>query len=129
MGGRFAGAGFEKISASVQGELAGALDQFRRTEFASLRALRRKAASGSLPCRLLPELQAMRAMGVDVVRISPQSRHTLDIVNLFHNVMTQRTPVDMALQSLQALLLEKTCNGYWYGKPGLEHTSPESEHA
>jgi collagenase-like PrtC family protease len=78
---------------------------------------------------LLPELEAMRTMGVDVLRISPQSSHTIDIVKVFHDVLTHRTPVGVALQSLQALSLEKACNGYWYGKPGLEHTSPESEHA
>ncbi len=69
---------------------------------------------------LLPELAAMSELGVDVVRISPQSSHTLDIVKLFGEVLTQRMPVATALQSLQPLMLEKACNGYWYGKPGLE---------
>ena len=73
---------------------------------------------------LLPELQAMRSLGVDVVRISPQSKHTLAIVGLFHEVMTDKTTVDAASQALQGLMLEKACNGYWYGKPGLEQISP-----
>ena len=76
---------------------------------------------------LLPELQAMRSLGVDVVRISPQSKHTLAIVGLFHEVMTDKTTVDAASQALQGLMLEKACNGYWYGKPGLEQIS--SAHA
>ena len=69
---------------------------------------------------LLPELAAMQAMGVDVVRISPQSQHTGDIVTLFHEVLTQQTSADAALQTMTALMPDQGCNGYWYGKPGLE---------
>ena len=69
---------------------------------------------------LLPELAAMQAMGVDVVRISPQSQHTGDIVTLFHEVLTQQTSADAALQTMTPLMPDQACNGYWYGKPGLE---------
>ncbi len=72
---------------------------------------------------LLPELEAMRSMGVDVLRISPQSKHTADIVALFHGVLSHTLPVDAAQQALPSLLLEKACNGYWYGKPGLEQVA------
>ena len=69
---------------------------------------------------LLPELAAMQAMGVDVVRISPQSQHTGEIVTLFHEVLTQQTSADAALQAMTPLMPDQGCNGYWYGKPGLE---------
>ena len=69
---------------------------------------------------LLPELDTMRALGVDVVRISPQSQHTSDIVKLFHGVLAGKTPVEEAMQALAALMPDEACNGYWYGKPGLE---------
>ncbi len=75
---------------------------------------------------LLPELEVMRSMGVDVLRISPQSRHTADIVTLFHDVLTHTMPVHVAQHALQSLLLEKACNGYWYGKPGLEQVASAS---
>ena len=73
---------------------------------------------------LLPEVEALRALQVDVLRISPQSKHTLAIVDLFHGVMTGTTTVQAASQALPELMLEKSCNGYWYGKPGLEHIEP-----
>ena len=69
---------------------------------------------------LVHELGAMRELGVDVVRISPQAQSTADIVQLFHGVLTQKTPADEAMQAMAGLMPEQACNGYWYGKPGLE---------
>jgi len=69
---------------------------------------------------LLPELGAMQALGVDVVRISPQSEHTAEIISLFHNVLTQQTSAETAMQTMAGLMPDQACNGYWYGKPGLE---------
>jgi collagenase-like PrtC family protease len=78
---------------------------------------------------LLPELGAMQAMGVDVVRISPQSQHTVEIINLFHGVLTQQTTVEEAMQAMAGLMPDQACNGYWYGKPGLEQLLPQPAHA
>jgi collagenase-like PrtC family protease len=75
---------------------------------------------------LLPELPALRAMGVDVVRISPQSQHTLRIVDLFQDVIQGRADATTANAELLGLMPEKPCNGYWYGKPGLEQVSPQA---
>ena len=69
---------------------------------------------------LLGELERMRELGVDVVRLSPQSQHTEAIIALFHAVLTQQTSTAAALQSMPALMPGQGCNGYWYGKPGLE---------
>jgi collagenase-like PrtC family protease len=74
---------------------------------------------------LLPEVDAMRALGVDVLRISPQSQHTLRIVDLFHGVMHGKMPAPQADAELRTLMPEKSCNGYWYGKPGLEQVAAE----
>jgi collagenase-like PrtC family protease len=69
---------------------------------------------------LLPELAAMREIGVDVVRISPQAQHTVEIIDLFHGVMNAGSSADAAMQAMTPLMPEQACNGYWYGKPGLE---------
>lgn len=73
---------------------------------------------------LLPELPAMRDMGVDVVRISPQSQHTVRIIELFQDVIQGRTEPALANAELLGLMPEKPCNGYWYGQPGLEQVAP-----
>ena len=76
---------------------------------------------------LLPELPAMRDMGVDVVRISPQSQHTVRIVELFQAVIQGQMGVIAASTELAALMPEKACNGYWYGQPGLEQVAATPE--
>jgi collagenase-like PrtC family protease len=69
---------------------------------------------------LLPELDSLRELGVDVLRISPQSQHTTEVIALFADALAQRTPVDQAAQALTRLMPDAGCNGYWYGKPGME---------
>jgi collagenase-like PrtC family protease len=69
---------------------------------------------------LLPEVAAMRAMGVDVLRISPQSQQTMRIVELFRSVVQEERSTVDANAELNSLMPEKACNGYWYAKPGLE---------
>ncbi len=78
---------------------------------------------------LLPELAAMEEMGVDVVRISPQAQHTDEIIKLFHGVMTQATSVDNAMQAVATLMPDQACNGYWYGKPGLDQLAAQAQTA
>ena len=69
---------------------------------------------------LLPELGAMREIGIDVVRISPQAQHTVEIIHLFNGVATGKIAAADANQALLPLMPEQACNGYWYGKPGLD---------
>ncbi len=73
---------------------------------------------------LLPELPAMQGMGIDVVRISPQSQHTVRIIELFQAVIQGRVEAAAANAELLGLMPEKPCNGYWYGQPGLEQVVP-----
>lgn len=77
---------------------------------------------------LLPELPALCALGVDVARISPQSNHMPRIIELFQNVIQKRMAVEAAQQELAGLMPDKSCNGYWYGQPGLVQcaTAPET---
>jgi collagenase-like PrtC family protease len=78
---------------------------------------------------LLPELPAMAAMGVDVVRISPQSQHTPEIVALFDGVLKQTMAAADANKALAGLMPEQACNGYWYGKPGMELCQDSAQQA
>lgn len=74
-------------------------------------------------CNLVAELPRMGELGVDVVRLSPQSQHTKDIIHLFNSVLTQQTSPTLARQSMLALMPDQPCNGYWYGRPGLEEVA------
>jgi len=70
-------------------------------------------------CNLVAELADMRRLGVDVARISPQSRGTFEIVDIFRAVLDGALESDSASARLAAHAPHKLCNGYWYGKPGM----------
>ena len=72
---------------------------------------------------LIGELDQLNEMGVDVVRLSPQAQHNEEIINLFHAVLSQQASPQAALQSMQTLMPEQACNGYWHGKPGLDQVA------
>ena len=72
---------------------------------------------------LIGELDQLNEMGVDVVRLSPQAQHNEEIINLFHGVLSQQASPEAALQSMQTLMPEQACNGYWHGKPGLDQVA------
>ena len=64
---------------------------------------------------LLDEIHAMRAMGIDVVRISPQPEHTAEIIAAF----------DAARQGQTLAMITEDwtphgfVNGYWHGEAGI----------
>ncbi len=70
-------------------------------------------------CNLLTELPKIEELGVDVVRISPHSRHSEEVVEAFHSVMTGKVPPGEAQQKLAEITREEHCNGYWFGEPGM----------
>lgn len=75
---------------------------------------------------LLPELAALQALGVDVVRVSPQATQTCDVLELYQSVLTDANAAPAAQARLVSLMPDQGCNGYWYGKPGLEQCTPEA---
>ncbi|VAW45407.1 Uncharacterized peptidase U32 family member YhbV [hydrothermal vent metagenome] len=72
----------------------------------------------ALTCNLLQELEVMKALDVDVMRISPQSEHTIEIISAFRQAITD--PTTKALSTdLQNYAPTGLCNGYWYGESGM----------
>ncbi len=65
-------------------------------------------------CNLLPELAELQRLEVDILRISPQYRHTDKIVNAYSQAMAGDRPED-----LQKYLPLGSCNGYWHGNRGI----------
>lgn len=75
---------------------------------------------------LLGEIGGLQAAGVDILRISPQAFHTPRILQLFRDTMDKKITAQHGLQAVQKLMPVTACNGYWHGKPGLEHRHVES---
>ncbi|HEU0189214.1 MAG TPA: U32 family peptidase [Gallionella sp.] len=71
---------------------------------------------------LIGELDSMRNTGVDVVRVSPQAFHTAKILRLFNECMENRLSAHAATQKVAALMHDQACDGYWYGRPGIEQS-------
>jgi collagenase-like PrtC family protease len=73
---------------------------------------------------LLHEIPVLEEMGVNVLRINPQSRYTPEIIGLFSDAVARRIDVHEAGGHLQAWLPALPCNGYWHGLPGMTYTAP-----
>lgn len=73
---------------------------------------------------LIGELPELRALGVDVLRLSPQSRHMADIVAAFDAARRAPEPDPEALQQLRPLMPAEPCNGYWHGRSGMDLVTP-----
>ena len=65
---------------------------------------------------LSDSIAELRELEVDVVRVSPQSRDTLAILEAFGERCAGRPGA-----SLEDLRVAPPCNGYWYGVPGMEY--------
>jgi len=73
---------------------------------------------------LIGDLPELRALGVDVLRLSPQSRHMADIVAAFDAARRAPEPDPEALQQLRPLMPAEPCNGYWHGRSGMDLVTP-----
>ncbi len=62
----------------------------------------------------------------EILRISPQSAHTLEIAALFRDALDERITPSAAFEASLALMPEAPCNGFWHGHAGHHLISPES---
>lgn len=69
---------------------------------------------------LADSVQQLRALGIDRLRISPQSTGTFDVIRLFDEVAAGALAGAEALQRMRQWAPSGHCNGYWHGRPGLE---------
>lgn len=65
-------------------------------------------------------LDDLQALGVEVVRLSPQSTGMIEIINAFRAALEGRIPPVEASRAL-APHAPLRCNGYWHGIAGLEY--------
>jgi len=73
---------------------------------------------------LLSKLPELQKLNVDVIRISPQSRHTLQIIDIFDCYLKGITTLEESENNLKRFLpIDQSCNGYWYGKEGMKNFS------
>lgn len=69
---------------------------------------------------LLGELNRFIELGVDVLRISPQSKNTVDIIERFKTVLNQPQSPERFNAELESWMPTMACNGYWKGDAGMQ---------
>ncbi len=87
------------------------------TKFLALNGIQTQSAH---TFNLLPELDQMRELNVDVIRISPQSRITEKVVELFHRCLTGEMSLEDGAAKLERIVPVGSCDGYWHGDAGME---------
>ena len=71
-------------------------------------------------CNLADALPEMAALQVDVVRLSPQSRHMAKVVEAFAAVRDGTLEPHEASGRVARLAVGGVCNGYWHGEAGMD---------
>lgn len=69
---------------------------------------------------LAPVLDEVVALGLDVVRISPQSHNTWDVVNEFRACLDGNVAASVAGTRVESFAGAETSAGYWHGHAGRE---------
>lgn len=73
---------------------------------------------------LIGALDDLRQLGVDVLRISPQSAHTPAVIERFHDCLHGTCDTDAAQAELAGLMPVGPCDGYWHGGAGMDSSHP-----
>ena len=69
---------------------------------------------------LAGEITQLVNAGVQWLRISPQAAHTSEIVRIFSAACAQQIDGKTALEQCRPYMVEAACNGFWYGRAGVE---------
>lgn len=92
--------------------------------FLTLNGIQTQSAKTS---NLITELDELIQYDVDVLRISPPSRHCEKIIDIFYQCLHHDYPLEQANTELQSLMpTGGQCNGYWHGNSGMDwHTKTQ----
>jgi collagenase-like PrtC family protease len=85
--------------------------------FLTLNGIQTQSAAA---CNLLPHLPQLEKAGVGILRLSPQSRHSIEVIALFREAIEHAGRRNEVSRSLQALMPDGACDGFWRGRPGME---------
>jgi collagenase-like PrtC family protease len=69
---------------------------------------------------LVDDVKGLDAAGVGILRVSPQSNGTFDVVRILRDVSDGRSKASEARKALAAVSPGELWNGFWHGRPGME---------
>jgi collagenase-like PrtC family protease len=76
---------------------------------------------------LIRDIKDFIDLEIDVLRISPQSRNTLQVIDIFDKALRGKINSDEAEKSLQRFIMSGECDGYWHGQAGMDSTNKIQE--
>ncbi|MCW8883089.1 MAG: U32 family peptidase [Sedimenticola sp.] len=88
------------------------------TRFLALNGIQTQSAH---TFNLLSEIDSIRELAVDVLRISPQASHTGKVIDLFSRCLKGELDAESGAEKLERLIPVGSCNGYWHGDAGMEN--------
>ncbi len=86
------------------------------TPFLSINGIQTQSAATH---NLLPSLDELRGLGVDLLRISPQSKHTAAVVETFDACLRGDLEAGEGVARLSGLVPSGLADGYWTGEAGI----------
>ena len=96
------------------------LETREHEEFLVLNGIQTQSA---LTHHAIYQMHELEELGVDILRISPQSSHTRDIISLFDEARNGSS-LQGVRDRLMTLLPNGACNGYLLDRPGMDHEHP-----
>lgn len=75
---------------------------------------------------MMEQLDILKALGIDYLRIIPQDRNTTEVIGIFSKAIGGVMTYPAALEALKRYAPEGISNGWFYGQPGREYVDKES---
>ena len=73
---------------------------------------------------LIAEVPELSTLGVEVLRLSPQSRNMEQVIEAFDMARNDVHESRAASELLTAAMHDSACNGYWHARPGMDLQVP-----
>lgn len=89
-------------------------------EFLAMNGIQTQAATTT---SLLAEVPQLKAMGVDLLRLSPQSSDMDRVVQLFSEALNGELDTDEGALQLEKIAVGEISNGFWHGEAGMTRLS------
>ena len=69
---------------------------------------------------LIRDIDDFINLGIDVLRISPQSKNTEQLIDVFDDCLHGKLTIEDAEEMLQKNIMTGECDGYWHGEAGMD---------
>ncbi len=69
---------------------------------------------------LIRDIDDFIELEIDVLRISPQSKNTEQVIQVFDDCLHGKMSSDEMDQALQKYIMSGECDGYWHGQAGMD---------